>query len=245
MRPSSVLRTSSPSRGEDGGKEALNKGTFKALPCSGFTHPSSFPKVSQPSSFPKVFQPSSFPKVVIGNLHLERNKRRRSPNPADRQLGDDYSMTNAASGFTLIELLVVVLIIGILASVALPQYQKAVLKSRYSGLQILAKSIADAQEIYYLENSAYANSFEELTLSIPGGHCYLTTSSDYASVGCQSTLASMRYDIRLQNAKINPGRRTCTTYSANLTDIQNQICKAETGKNSPEFTNGNTREWRY
>ena len=77
------------------------------------------------------------------------------------------------AGFTLIELLVVVLIIGILAAVALPQYETAVLKSRIMSQVPVARSIKDAQEVYWLANGKYAYSLPDAGVDIPG--CTLTS----------------------------------------------------------------------
>lgn len=77
------------------------------------------------------------------------------------------SLRKGLAGFTLIELLVVVLIIGILASVAMPQYNKAVEKSRATQALAILKSLYAAQETYYMANGSYATSFDELDISVP------------------------------------------------------------------------------
>ncbi len=78
---------------------------------------------------------------------------------------------NDVRGFTLIELLVVVLIIGILAAVAVPQYQVAVVKSRVGALLPLMASLSQAQEVYYLAHGEYTNDVSALSVDIPLGEC--------------------------------------------------------------------------
>ena len=65
-------------------------------------------------------------------------------------------------GFTLIELLVVVLIIGILAAIALPQYTRAVERSRMAEAVQVLGDLATAQSIFYMQHNAFATSLADL-----------------------------------------------------------------------------------
>ena len=70
-----------------------------------------------------------------------------------------------ARAFTLIELLVVVLIIGILAAVAVPQYQKAVKKARLAEVFSVFSSTQQAVNAYLLEKGSLPK--EPFTLRVP------------------------------------------------------------------------------
>ena len=69
------------------------------------------------------------------------------------------------TGFTLIEVLVVVIIIAVLAAVAVPQYQKAVLKSRFSSLMPTTKAVRDGNEAYYMAHGGYASTVSQLDVT--------------------------------------------------------------------------------
>ena len=114
----------------------------------------------------------SFPKFVVGNLPLSKlllkeEKQRFFNGKVEDPRQKHSGMTPSLMGFTLIELLVVVLIIGILAAVALPQYQKAVEKSKATQAITLLKSVYQAAEAYQLANGDWPDSFDELSVDIP------------------------------------------------------------------------------
>ena len=90
---------------------------------------------------------------------IYQKNNQRGQKPVKRNLG----------GFTLIELLVVVLIIGILAAIALPQYEVAVLKARYTQAMVLGNALRQAQDRYYMANGKYATDITNLDISLGKG----------------------------------------------------------------------------
>ena len=146
------------------------------------------------------------------------------------------------SAFTLIELLVVVLIIGILAAIALPQYQKAVLKSRYMQGLVFVKAIKDAQEIYYLANNEYVGSLADMdklgiNIQCPEGWtCSFDDEKAHAALGDYPLALDYSYAHRAYATYA--GTLLCWTSTANA--MTRGLCKS-----MGTYFNGDSNAERY
>ena len=196
------------------------------------------------------FLPSS-PSVSVGDPLLLKKENGRFPTTT---LGNDDFMKKeghpefssgstarvVSRGFTLIELLVVVLIIGILASVALPQYEKAVMKSRYSNLMAMVNALAKAEETYYMETGNYTNDFEALSITPGGctlsadkqtcsyawGSCKLDTSGNDRVACVNNTTLKNGYVWYFPTGAYGAWGTSCWALTADKNDKYAKLCEA-------------------
>lgn len=87
-------------------------------------------------------------------------------------------------GVTLMELLTVVVVLGVLASIAVPSYRSYLIRSQRSDAKTALLQLQVAQEKFYLQNNAYTN---ELTTAPPGG-LGMTGTSDHGYYALEVTL---------------------------------------------------------
>ncbi|MCQ2410179.1 MAG: prepilin-type N-terminal cleavage/methylation domain-containing protein [Elusimicrobiaceae bacterium] len=153
-------------------------------------------------------------------------------------------MKHNHQAFTLIELLVVVLIVGILATVALPQYKRAVDRSRFAEMIQIASSLKRAEEVYFLANGEYTTHLEDLDIEYP-----LKYDEQYGNyeVGKGAKCAVAEGALACQSRKMSYAQWSIGLEWKNLTYCfaskeHRYLCESMGGKNGVEYKPGS---WRY
>lgn len=153
-------------------------------------------------------------------------------------------------GFTLIELLVVVLIMGILAAVALPQYRVAVVKTRLGTMMPIVDGMLKSLDLYYLENGSWpsnANRDIEWTIDFPAGCSLKGAAAGFCSNGLFIDIVGSRPDVMICSPKDHIGYAKISNYASSFASSSyclamaedqtaEQVCRSMGGRLSTDYT---------
>ena len=109
-------------------------------------------------------------------------------------------MGNSRSGFTLIELLIVVVIIGILATIAIPKFAASKDKGRLASVRADLRNLMTSQEAYFFDYGVFAD-WTDLQSKT---HAGITLGNTVAV-----TTAANGYTATVSNASISTGFTKC------------------------------------
>ncbi len=123
------------------------------------------------------------------------------------------NMQKDEQGVTLIELLIVVVIVGILAAVAYPNYRDHVTRAKRTEAKAALLQIATNQERHYLNNNRYTSDLTDLGFSVTSDH--LTDSEAYIVNVTAADANSYTAQAVYQEGGAEDAR--CNTFTINAT----------------------------
>ncbi len=148
-------------------------------------------------------------------------------------------MNGARAGFTLVELIVVVMIVGVLAAFAVPQYRRTVESSKAEEAMTVAKQVAAANRLFKLDRGVYVPQ-GNITNACNTGTCPAAAPYNVCDLVRCKYLAAQNWDSKGYNIGAGVGNGCLGTFGIGFIG-----CVARKSGSSPGTNTAPYSGWMY